>query len=155
MTTYKQIEDFLVQKKIAMIGVSRNEKNYTRSLFKELLKRGYEAVPVNPNISEIEGRQCYTRLEEISPIPDAALIFTTSVPLDNLITECVQSGVKHIWVYNGRDKGRLMEHLEEYCRSNNVSFISGFCPFMFLSEGGFIHKFHGFVSRLTGNYPVH
>ena len=44
------IEDFLSQKRIAMIGVSRNPKDFSAALFEGLRKRGYEMVPVNPKI---------------------------------------------------------------------------------------------------------
>jgi hypothetical protein len=34
------IEDFLAQKRVAMIGVSRNPKDFSAVLFEELRKRG-------------------------------------------------------------------------------------------------------------------
>jgi predicted CoA-binding protein len=45
------IEDFLAQKRISMIGVSRNPKDFSAALFEELRKRGYEVIPINPKSS--------------------------------------------------------------------------------------------------------
>ena len=42
------IEQFLKQKRIAMIGLSRNRKDFSVDLFREFCSRGYEMVPVNP-----------------------------------------------------------------------------------------------------------
>lgn len=49
------IEDFLQQKRIAMAGVSRNPASFSVILFKELCRRGYDVVPVNPNTREVQG----------------------------------------------------------------------------------------------------
>jgi hypothetical protein len=45
--TRKKIDEFLSAKSIAVIGASRNKKEYSRSLFQELLKHGFDAIPVN------------------------------------------------------------------------------------------------------------
>ncbi len=44
------IEDFLAQKRIAMVGVSRHPKDFSADLFQELRRRGYDMVPVNPKV---------------------------------------------------------------------------------------------------------
>jgi uncharacterized protein len=48
MANLVDIRDFLAHKRFAMVGVSRQPKDFSRSLFHEFLNRGYEAVPVNP-----------------------------------------------------------------------------------------------------------
>ena len=56
MTERQLIDDFLAQKRIAVVGVSRNPRDFTRTMFNEFIRRGYDAVPVNPNAAEIDGR---------------------------------------------------------------------------------------------------
>ena len=51
------IEDFLAQKRIAMVGISRDPTNISVTLFEELCRRGYDVVPVNPNAAEVQGRR--------------------------------------------------------------------------------------------------
>ena len=41
------IDDFLAQRRIAMVGISREPKNFSVMLFEELSRRGYDVVPVN------------------------------------------------------------------------------------------------------------
>lgn len=154
MNTLTQIQDFLGKKRIAFIGVSRNEKDYTRGLFREMYSRGYDVIPVNPNAAEIEGMKCYNQISEITPAPEAALILTPSLSLETILSECNYAGIKSIWVYNGKDKGENLKQTGEYCKNNGISFIYGLCPFMFLKNSSFIHRFHGFITRLTGSYPV-
>lgn len=154
MTSLNQIQRFLSLKRIAFIGVSRSEKDYTRNLFREFQSRGYDVIPVNPMASEIEGLKCFGQVSEITPQPEAALVFTTAVPLQTIMDECNSMGVKNVWVYNGRDKGKEVEQVEDFSRTHGINFISGYCPFMFLKDSAFIHRFHGFFARLSGSYPV-
>jgi predicted CoA-binding protein len=46
------IEDFLAQKRIALVGLSRQPKDFSVMLFEELCRRGYDVVPVNPGAAE-------------------------------------------------------------------------------------------------------
>ena len=70
----ESIEDFLAQKRIAMIGVSRNPKDFSAALFDELRKHGYDMVPVNPKAAEVLGQTCFARVQDIQPPVDAALL---------------------------------------------------------------------------------
>jgi len=54
MASMERVRDFLSQKRLAFVGVSRQPKDYSRALFREFGARGYDAVPVNPAIAEIE-----------------------------------------------------------------------------------------------------
>jgi predicted CoA-binding protein len=67
LPSLETVEDFLSQKRIAMIGVSRNPKDFSAALFEGLRKRGYEMVPVNPKISEVMDQPCYARVQDIQP----------------------------------------------------------------------------------------
>ena len=39
-TTIEDVEDFLNQKRIAFVGVSRDPKDFSRSLFRDLQRQG-------------------------------------------------------------------------------------------------------------------
>lgn len=67
---------FLARQRLAVVGVSRDPKDFTRRLFDELSQRGYDLVPVNPHAQDIAGRPCYGRLQDIPAPVDGALIMT-------------------------------------------------------------------------------
>ena len=71
MTIMERIQDFLGQKRFAIVGVSQSPKDFSRALFREFRERGYEPVPVNPAAREIEGQPCFPRLQEIQPPVEA------------------------------------------------------------------------------------
>jgi predicted CoA-binding protein len=63
----EDITKFLECKRVAFVGVSRDPQHLSRALFREFLGRGYDPVPVNPQATEIEGRNCFARLSDIAP----------------------------------------------------------------------------------------
>ena len=53
--------EFLSLKRIAVVGVTRKEKGFSRYILRELITRGYDAVPVNPMLKTVEGRAYFGR----------------------------------------------------------------------------------------------
>jgi predicted CoA-binding protein len=66
--TLEIIEDFLAQKRIAMMGISRDSASDSARLFEELCRRGYDVVAVNPNPARVQGRRCFARVQDIQPL---------------------------------------------------------------------------------------
>ena len=149
------IEDFLAQKRIAMIGVSRNPKDFSAALFEELRKRGYEMVAVNPNAQEALGQRCFARIQDVQPAVDTALLMTASNVTDSVVSDCAQAGVRRIWMYRAGGKGAVSPEAVAFCHEHGIQVVPGQCPFMFLPGAAGIHKFHGFIRKITGRYPKH
>ena len=151
----ESIEDFLAQKRIAMIGVSRNPKDFSAALFDELRKRGYDMVPVNPKAGEVLGLTCFARVQDIHPPVDAALLMTTAEVTDRVVSDCAAAGIRRVWMYRAGGKGAVSAKAIAFCQEHGIQVIPGQCPFMFLPGAAGIHKFHGFVRKITGRYPKH
>jgi len=153
MTKLRTIEDFLSQKRLAIVGVSRDPQDFTRKVFNEFQKRGYEVFPVNPKTSEIDGAKCYPRLQEIVPTVDGALLMTVPGVTDKIVRDCKEAGIPRVWMHRGEGIGAVSESAIFYCQEQAIEVIAGFCPFMFLPNTGFFHRLHGFVKKVGGNYP--
>ena len=143
MATLAQIGDFLASRRIVIAGVSRSPSHFTRLVFREFRNRGYDVVPVHPVAAEIEGVPCVSRIADVSPPAEAALILTPPAAAEPLAADCAQSGIRKIWIYR-----RLPRPAEE-----GTGVIAGECPLMYLSNAGVIHRFHGFCRKLIGSYP--
>lgn len=147
------IEDFLSQKRIAMVGVSRERHHISIALFEELCRRGYEVIPVNPNSPEIMGRRCFASIKDIQPVPEAVLLLTAPAVTNSVVRDCAEVGVKRIWMYRGAGQGAVDAEAVEYCREHGMELVPGWCPFMFLSPVRGVHRFHRFISKMTRHYP--
>jgi predicted CoA-binding protein len=147
------IEDFLAQKRIAMAGISRDPASFTVKLFEELCRRGYDMVPVNPNIAEAQGRRCFARVQDIQPPVEAVLLMTSPEATETVVKDCADAGIRKVWMYRATGKGAVSENAVAFCQKQGMHVVSGECPFMFLPDTAGFHRFHGFIRKITGRYP--
>ncbi|MGE5568363.1 MAG: CoA-binding protein [Rhodospirillales bacterium] len=153
MASLADIEDFLAQKRIALVGVARNPKDFNRVLFRSFRERGYDAVPVNPNAQELDGVRCFASVQEIQPPVDAVLVMTPAAKTDFIAKDCADAGVKRIWMYRAVGTGALSQPAVEFCRKKGMRVVDGHCPFMFLRDTPWPHRLHGFLVKIAGRYP--
>ncbi|HUJ23393.1 MAG TPA: CoA-binding protein [Bryobacteraceae bacterium] len=153
MSTRDHIEDFLSQKRLAVVGVSRDPQDFTRVVFREFAWRGYDVVPVNPNLSEVEGRTCYRLVQDISPPVDGALLMTQPRVTDQVVQDCAAAGIQRIWMHRASGQGAVSRSAIEFCEAHHMHVVPGECPFMFLPKTAFFHRLHGVIKKITGTYP--
>jgi len=147
------IQDFLAQKRIAMVGVSRDEKDFSRMLFDEFVRRGYDMVAVNPAVPQIGGRKCYERLKNIDRPVDAVLVMTRPEVTESVVRECAELGIALVWMYRAGGVGAVSERAVEFCHEHGILVVPGHCPFMFWRDSHIGHRLHGFVMKIVGKYP--
>jgi predicted CoA-binding protein len=152
-TSRAEIDAFLAQRRIAVVGVTRNPREFANTLFRDLRQRGYQAIPVNPNAQTIEGERCYARVQEIAPAVDAALLLTAPSLNEQIVADCANAGIKRIWFYGVGDRSAENAKAIAFCRERGIAVIPGFCPYMFLPRAPFYHSIHGFFARLAGLAP--
>jgi len=153
MSSMVLIREFLGQKRIAVVGVSREAKDFSRTLYSELRHRGYDVVPVNPEATEIDGQKCFAQLRDIQPPVDGVLVMTPHDVTGQVVRECAESGIKRVWMYRAGGKGAVDRDAVRFCRSCGIAVIPGECPFMFLSDAGWFHRLHGGWRKVFGGYP--
>jgi uncharacterized protein len=153
MSSMLMIQDFLGQKRLAVVGVSRQPKDFSLTLFRELRKRGYDAVPVNPQAEQIDEQPCFARLQDVHPSVDGALLMTSPSGTDVVVRDCAEAGVKRVWMYRASGAGAVSPDAIKYCEEHGIAVIPGECPFMFLPKGSWYHRFHGMLRKFTGSYP--
>ena len=146
------INDFLAQKRIAMVGVSRDPRDFSIMLFKELVRRGYDVVPVNPSMPEVLGRPCFARVQDIQPAVEGVLLMTTPGITDTVVSDCAEAGIKRVWMYRAGGTGAVSDKAVAFCRERGIEVVPGECPYMFFPHAG-LHRVHGFIRKITGHYP--
>ena len=153
MSARKEIDDFLAVKRLAVVGVSRNPKDFTRSLFREFRRRGYDAVPVNPGMADVEGVRCYANVQDIEPRVDAALLLTPAAMSERVVRECDAAGVRRVWLYRAAGAGAVSPGALKLCQDRGIPVVAGECPFMFFPGTQWPHRLHACCRKLFGRYP--
>lgn len=153
MASKQAIDSFLASRRLAVVGVSREAKDFSRSVFRAFVERGYDAVPVNPHGGEAEGRPCARSLREVAPPVEGALLLTPPRATLEAVRECAETGVRRVWLHRGAGQGAVHPEAVALCRERGIEVVDGECPFMFLPGAGFVHGAHRFFRRLAGRLP--
>lgn len=153
MTTHDLINEFFAQKRFAFVGASRKDNDFSRSLLREFLKRGYDVVPVNPHVPEIEGRQCFPTVGDIKPGVTAALLLNPKYATSAIVRECAEIGITLLWVYGVAGPKDLPAGVLAECEGFGIKLVPGYCPFMFMEKASWFHRWHGKFMRIMGDYP--
>jgi predicted CoA-binding protein len=153
VTTKQQVDDFLALKRIAVVGVSRDPKGFSTVLWQEFRQRRYEAIPVNPAVTQIDGQPCFAKVQDIKPGVEGALIMTSKKSTDQIVHDCAEAGIKHVWMYGGVMPGAATKSAVAFCEEKGISVVEGLCPYMFLPGTPAFHAPHRAWKKLTGSYP--
>jgi predicted CoA-binding protein len=142
MATMKEAASaFLANKRIAVTGVSRRPADHgANTVFKRLRDRGYEVFAVNPNTDEVEGVRSYHDLKSIPGGVDAVVIATRPETADVTMRDCVELGIKQVWMHRGPGAGSVSKTATDYGRQHGVTVIDGGCPLMFGPTSDLGHK---------------
>jgi predicted CoA-binding protein len=150
----EDVREFLALQRIAIVGVSRDPKDFSRSVFREFRARGYDTVPVNPAAEQVDGFPCYARVSEVSPGIDGALVMTRASETAGVVRDCAAAGVRRVWLFQaGPGAGSVSEEAVAAGREASLNMVVGECPLMFLKGAAWYHRTHGWLRQLTGKYP--
>jgi uncharacterized protein len=142
MPTIKEAAaEFLAFKRIAVTGVSRKPKEHgSNTVFKRLRDRGYQVFAINPNADTVEGAPSYHNLKSIPGGVDAVVIATAPDKAESTMRECVELGIKHVWMHRAYGQGSVSPTAAAYGRTHGITVIAGGCPLMFDPTADFGHK---------------
>ncbi len=149
MVTRLQIEKFLAQKQIALVGVSRNGKKFGNTVFRHLRERGYEVFPVNPHAREIANIPCYKNLKTLPPEVKAAVLIVPPAETERVVQEAAAVGIRQIWMQQGAES----ETAIRFCREKGIEVIHGECILMYAEPLGLPHRCHRWFRKIRGKLP--
>ena len=151
------VQDFLAQKKIAVVGVSDKRETGCNLAYRKFKAAGYAVSAVNPRIPTFEGDLCYPDLKSIPEKPDAVFILTNPKITEQVVQECVDLGIQRVWMHclMGTKPGlasgitSVSQDAVRMCRENGIQVIPGSCPNQFL-QPDFGHTLMRLMFRTLG-----
>jgi len=134
------VQDFLTQKKVAVVGVSDKRDTGCNLAYQKFKENGYQVYAVNPRISTYNGQPCYADLRSTPEKVDAVFILASPKVTEQIVQQCVDLGIKYIWMHcmMGTKPGLMAagtsvsQAAVEMCRANGITVIPGACPNQFL-----------------------
>lgn len=117
------IQEFMSQRRFAIVGATDNAKKYGYEIFKNLKSRGYEVYPVNPRLKELEGIKCYPSLVDIPVKVDVVDFVVPPEVTEVILQECKRLGLDRIWLQPGSES----ETAIDFCHKNNLKVVHDVC----------------------------
>jgi hypothetical protein len=150
MNSKKIVEDFLAQKKIAVVGVSRTKTKFGNTIYKELKQKNYDVYAVNPYITTFDDDPCYVDLQSIPEKMDAVIICIPSSQSEAIVKQAKEAGIKKVWLQQGSQS----EAAVKFCEENGIDCVSNECVLMFAQPSAFIHRAHRWIWGVLGKLPA-
>jgi uncharacterized protein len=149
VTRKADVDDFIAQKTLALVGVSRKKTKFGNAIYTELKKRGYRVYPVNAYMETYEGDPCYKDLKTLPEPVGGVLISVHPDKTEQVVKDAATAGIKRVWIQQGSRSDAAVNA----CKENNMTYVSDECILMFLEPVGSIHKFHRWIRKLFGKLP--
>lgn len=147
MASRDSIDAFLAAPRIAVVGVSRDPKSFSRSVYDHLRAGDREVVPVNPAVESIDGRPCHASVTDVDGDLDGVLVMVPADAAVEVVDQCVARGVERVWLHRGAGPGAVSDEAVDRCRAAGVDVVDGACPMMFAEPVGVVHRVHRFFTR--------
>jgi uncharacterized protein len=149
VTSQSLVEQFLAQRSLGLVGVSRSGKKFGNTVLRELTRRGYRVSVVHPEAAEIDGVRCVPSVAELPDDVGGLVIVVPPEQTEKVVREAAARGVRRIWMQQGAESAAAIE----LCRESGIDLVHGECILMFAEPAG-IHRFHHWLWKLLGKLPV-
>ena len=153
-----KVHDFLVQKRIAVAGVSRDISHHPAAnlIYRRLKTTGHDVFPVNPRMQTFAGDRCYSDLKSIPGGVDGVVIITRPETTEQIVRGCEVARVRRVWMHQsmGKKASSVSPEAVEYCRQHDISVIAGGCPMMYGDGADLGHRCMRLMLKLAGGLPT-
>lgn len=151
------VQDFLAQKRIAVVGVSDRRDTGCNLAYRKFKENGYTVYAINPRITTFEGDPCYPDLKSTPETAQAVFILARPEVTVQVVQQCVELGIKRVWMHCllgtrpglGAGMTSVSTAAVRLCRENGISVIPGSCPNQFL-KADFGHGMMRVMFRTVG-----
>ena len=149
----ESVAEFLGGRRIAVAGVSRDARQAANAVYRKLRDTGYDALPVNPKASQVEGVRCYPDLASIPGAVDGVVIATHPDISIELVRQSSERGIPRVWFHRSFGQGSVSEAAIRECEARHIRCIVGGCPLMYCAPVDFGHRCMGWWLGRKGRVP--
>lgn len=124
--TDEEIRDLLLAtRRIAVVGASDRPGRPSHGVFRFLLDRGYDAVPVNPALAgrPVHGVASVAALGQAAPL-ELVDVFRRSAEAGAVVDEAIRLGARAVWL----QLGVVDEAAAARARAAGVAIVMDRCP---------------------------
>jgi len=121
--TDDEIREILSLKRVAVVGMSKNDYKAAHYVPKYLSENGFDIVPINPTSDEILGKKCYGSISDVEGDIDVLDVFRPSDLVLQVVEDAIKKKPKVIWLQEGIHNLQA----EDLARKNGIKIVFNRC----------------------------
>jgi hypothetical protein len=149
MTSRAIVEEFVSQRVLAVVGVSRSGKKFGNAVCRELRAKGYRVYALHTQAESIDGEPCYRDFSALPESVGGVVVVVKPDEAAKVVREAAAAGIKRIWLQQGAGSPEAVR----FCEAQGMSVVTGECILMFTEPVGPFHGFHRWLWRVFGKLP--
>lgn len=150
MVTRALVEDFVAQRRLAVVGVSRSGKKFGNMAYRALRGAGYRVFAVHPEAGVVEGDEAYRSLASLPEPVDGVVVIVPPDQAERVVREAAAVGIRRVWLQQGAESQAAVAA----CETQGIGCVHGECILMFTAHQAWFHRAHRFVRRVSGRMPA-
>lgn len=124
MTTNAQMAMILDRARvIAVVGASTHPHKPSHTVPADLIRAGYQVIPVHPSAEEIFGERAYPRLADIPVAVDIVNVFRPASEVADVTRQAVAIGAPVVWVQEGITSAEAAQ----LARDEDITYLEDNC----------------------------
>jgi uncharacterized protein len=150
MTTKREIDEFLAQKTLAIVGVSRSGKKFGNAILKDLTRLGYRLLPIHPEATQVDGVPAFPSFAALPEPVGGVIIVVPPARAESVVRDAAAHGIRRVWLQQGAGSADAIR----FCEEQGISVVHGQCVLMYPKPStAWIHGAHRWVWELIGRAP--
>ena len=149
MASRADIEGFLREKTLALVGASRTGRKFGNFVLRALRAGGWKVIPVHRNAETIGGLPACRSLADLPGDVGGLVLVVPPQETERLVREAAERSIPRIWM----QRGAVSEAAVEFCRQEGMRVVDGECILMFAEPVRHVHRLHRGLRRLVGSLP--
>lgn len=150
MNARVDVEDFLAQRTLAVVGVSRTGKKFGNAIYRSLRDKGYHVIPVHPAAESLEGDRCVSDLFHLPSGVGGLVLVVPPAETEKLVRAAHDAGIRRIWMQQGAESPAAVQ----FCRDHGIAVVAGECLLMFAEPAGWVHRAHRWLWKRLDRLPA-
>jgi uncharacterized protein len=150
MATRQEIDDFLAQRSLAIVGVSRGGKKFGNAILRDLTKAGYRVYPIHPEATELDGVRAYPSFDALPEPVGGVIIVIPPTRTEGVVRDAAAHGIRRVWMQQGAESAEAIR----LCQERGMAVVHGQCILMYPKPAtSWFHGAHRWVWELIGRAP--
>ena len=139
------IDEFMAQKKLALVRASRKTPVSGFSIDKELGAKGYSV-----SVVYLDEDAPGSRLKDLKEPVGGVILAVPKDQTEKAVREAIEAKIPRVWI----QKDSASKEALKLCGQKGISTIHGECIMMFAEPVKSCHAFHRFLWKLFGKLPA-